>query len=257
MNVVCLYTMCQLKRYLRTPITLVWLFVLPVSLLVMLGGAHISMLGSSTTVGMRQESGLPYADFLLMGLIGLSIASSGLFGLGVVLVQAREQGILQRLAFTPQPAWKFIAGQVLASGAIVMLVTLVLLAVGVLLFDVRLPHRFVEWGLVLGLGTVAFLTIGHALAAAMHDIRTAQVVGNTVFWLCTFLGDVWFPLSALPTHMQQLGHVLPLAHFLQALRGVGLSGQPVWAHLGSLAVLGLWSIVAATVALGQFRWHKG
>lgn len=98
---------------------------------------------------------------------------------------------------------------------------------------------------------------GYALAAAMHDMRTAQIVGNTVFWLCMFLGDVWFPLRALPSHMQQLGRLLPLAPFLQALRGIGLSGQPLRAHLGALAVLGLWSLVAAAVALGQFRWHKG
>jgi ABC-2 type transport system permease protein len=254
MNVVWAYTVYQCKRYIRTPITLLWLFALPVLLLVMLGGARLSLFAAPATVGLPQGSSAPYAAFLLMGLIGLSATSSGLFGLGVVLVQAREQGILQRLASTPQPAWKFVAGQILASGAMAMLVTVLLLAVGVVLFDVRLPYRLGEWCVVLSLGTVTFLAIGYALAASIHDVRTAQVVGNMVFWLCLFLGDVWFPLHALPVHFQQLGHVLPLFHFLHSLREVGLFGQPVLAHLGSLAILSLWYIAAATVATMQFRW---
>ena len=254
MNVVWAYTMYQCKRYVRTPITLLWLLALPIVLLVMLGGARLNLFAASATVGLPQGSVVSYADFLLMGLIGLSVTSSGLFGLGVVLVQAREQGILQRLASTPQPAWKFVAGQILASGAVAMLVTVLLLAVGIVLFDVRLPYRLGEWCIVLSLGTVTFFAIGYALAASMHDVRTAQVVGNMVFWFCLFLGDVWFPLSALLAHFQQLGRVLPLHHFLHTLREVGLFGQPVLAHLGSLAVLSLWCSVMAIVAAMQCRW---
>jgi ABC-2 type transport system permease protein len=256
MNVLWAYTVYQVKRYIRTPITLLWLLVLPAGLLVMLGGARINIFASSTTVGNRPGNGFPYADFLVTGLIGLSSVSSGLFGLGVVLVQAREQGILQRLASTPQPAWKFVTGQVLASGAMAILVTALLLALGRLLFGVSLPRRLGEWCLVLSLGTATFLTMGYALAAAMHEVRTAQIVGNMVFWLCLFLGDVWFPLSALPAHFQQLGQMLPLAHFLSTLRAVGLAGQPLTAHLGSLAILGLWGGIAAAAAMWQFRSHR-
>ncbi len=194
-----------------------------------------------------------YASFLMVGIIGLNAVSTGIFGVGVVLVQARDQGILRRLKVTPQSAWTFVSGQLLASGLIVLFSTLLLLAVGIIAFHVPLPHRLLEWCVVFGVGTLAFLTIGYALAASISDVRTAQIVGNAVFMFFMLLGGVWFPLAVLPPHFQWAGHFLPLSHFLQTLRAVGYQGQPLGHHLSSLVVLGVWSLIAVGAAGVQFR----
>jgi ABC-2 type transport system permease protein len=255
MKVLAAYTAYQWKRYFRAPVTLGWTFAFPVTLLLIFGGARMRPLVEYTTAA-NVLSPDAYAEFLTMGLIGLNTASIGIFGLGIVLVQARSLGILRRLALTPQPAWKFVMGQILASSAIVAVSSLLLLTVGACFFHVSFPRRPAEWCVVLGFGSIAFLAIGYALAASMHEVRTAQIVGNTVFLLLMFLGGVWFPLASLPPVVQRIGFALPLSHFLEALRSVGALGQPLRDHLVSLAILAAWSAVAAVVAGWQFRWHE-
>jgi ABC-2 type transport system permease protein len=241
MKVLAAYAVNQWTRMRREPITLGWTFIFPVLLLLIFGGLH------------TPTSDTSYAGFLTMGLIGLNTVSIGIFSLGVMLVQARNLGVLQRLALTPQPAWKFVGGHILAAGGTIMVSTLLLLTVGALVFGVPLPRRVGEWSAVLSLGSLTFLTMGYALAASIHDVRLAQVVGNAVFLLMMGLGGVWVPLTSLPTLVQRVGWLSPLGPFLEVLRGVGGLGQPLSIHLSSLTLLAAWSITATVIAVRQFR----
>ncbi len=74
----------------------------------------------------------------------MSTASTGIYGLGIVLVQAQEQGILRRLSFIPQPAWTFVCGHMLASGTLVFIAAGLLLLTGYTVFQVPLPHHPVQ-----------------------------------------------------------------------------------------------------------------
>jgi ABC-2 type transport system permease protein len=256
MQVVMAYAVYHWKRALREPLTLGWTFALPVLLLMMFGGIAASGVhASGCAEGFRQaQTADRYATFLTLGLIGLNTASVGIFGLGLVLVQARELRILQRLALTPQPAWRFVAGHLLATSVLVGLSTLLLLAVGVCVFGIPLPRRPLAWGSILGLGTLTFLTLGYALAAMIDNVRTAQILGNTIFLLLLCLGGVWVPLTIFPIPLRWVGSVLPLAPFLAALRGIGGLGQPLGMYWPTCALLAAWSIAAAGVAVRQFRF---
>lgn len=256
MNVLVAYTVYQWKRALREPITLGWMFVLPLAVLLtfgftpMSGGAWRSTPECSALWSQPET----YAGFLMTGLIGLNTASTGIFGLGLVLVQARSLGILQRFVLTPQPAWVFVGGQMLASSAIVGLATVLLLVAGHAVLQVSWPQQLGAWSVIMALGCLTFLSLGYALAASMHEVRTAQVVGNTVFLLFMCLGGVWTPLTSLPTPVYWLSHILPLSHFVEALRAVGYLDQPLSAVLPALAVLVAWSLLATLVSIRQFRW---
>jgi ABC-2 type transport system permease protein len=254
-KVMVVYAINQWKRSLREPITLVWTFVLPVVLLLSFGGMPMPASVAFSTTSQSPEYTATYAAFLATGLIGLNIVSIGVFGLGIVLVQARNIGILQRLVLTPQPAWTFIGGHILAASAIAGVSTLLLL-VGGLVFDLDLPRRPMEWCVVLGLGCITFLAVGYALAASIHEVRTAQVVGHTVLLLFMCLGGVWSPLETLPPVVRWLSSGFPLYHFLDALRGIGCLGQPLSHHLLSIFILTAWGILAAGVAILQFRWRQ-
>jgi ABC-type multidrug transport system permease subunit len=250
------YAVAQWKRSLREPMTLGWTLVLPVMLLLLFGGAPGGAPAGLPVLAQGSESAISRAAFLTMGLIGLNTVSIGIFGLGTVLVQARQMGILQRLVLTPQPAWTFVGGHLLAASAIVGISALLLLLTGGLVFDLGPPRRLLAWCAVLGLGCLTFLAIGYALAASLHEVRTAQVVGNTALLLFMCFGGVWSPLQALPPLGQWLSMSLPLLHFLEALRGVGCLGQPLHHYLPCLAILAAWSMLAAGVAMLQFRWRQ-
>src|SRR5262245_47579341 len=81
------------------------------------------------------EPGARYIDFLIPGLIGLNLMGSGLWGLGFVLVQARTQKLLKRLAATPMKRWHFLLSFMLSR-----LVFLVLEVAAILAFEIGRAH---------------------------------------------------------------------------------------------------------------------
>lgn len=255
MRVLMVYTVVQWKRVWRTPLALAWIVGFPVLLILLGGGARLPILDAVTsrTVGSGSVASGSSVAFLLMGLIGLNAVSTGIFGVGIALIQARDQGILRRLACTPQPAWIFLGGHILAAGILVMVSTVLLLAVGYLAFQVPLPHRFGAWCVVLGVGTLTFLLLGAAMAALLRDLRTAHLVGNAVYVLLLWCGGVWAPLTAFPPAWQGLAHVMPLAPFLATLRAVGYQNQPLYQQLDALGVISAWGIGAAVVAGRLYR----
>lgn len=232
-----------------------WSLALPVLLLLLFGGMSTPHGLEGASVRQAPMSAATYAGFLTMGLLGLNTVSTGIFGLGVVLVQSRNLGVLQRLVLTPQPAWAFVGGHMLAASTIVSVSGALMLTVGMLCFGMPWPASPLAWCAVFGLGCWTFMSFGYALAAAMSEVRTAQVVGNTALLVLMCLGGVWVPLTTLPPVVQWLGTALPLTHYVTLLRAVGLVGQPIAAHAWSVVVLLGWGGVAMTLAVWQFRRH--
>src|SRR5690606_928430 len=68
--------------------------------------ANLAVVGATPTFSMTLDSVTTaseetnYQDFLLTGMIGLSVAQGGLFGM-VDLVEMRRRGLLKRLRMTP------------------------------------------------------------------------------------------------------------------------------------------------------------
>ncbi len=53
------------------------------------------------------------STFLVPGLIGAQVLSSGFWGVGAMLATFREKNVLRRIYLTPLPAWIFFASLVL------------------------------------------------------------------------------------------------------------------------------------------------
>jgi ABC-type transport system involved in cytochrome c biogenesis permease component len=84
------------------------------------------------------SSSLSYIDFLLPGIIALSIMISAVIGLSTVMVDWRQRGILRRLKLTPIPLAEFFAARIAASLVIAVLQVGVLLVFGRLVFGVHI-----------------------------------------------------------------------------------------------------------------------
>ena len=57
------------------------------------------------------SSSLSYIDFLLPGILALSIMISAVIGLSTIMVDWRQRGILRRLKLTPIPLAEFFAAR--------------------------------------------------------------------------------------------------------------------------------------------------
>jgi ABC-2 type transport system permease protein len=62
-----------------------------------------------------------------------------------------------------------------------------------------------------------------------------------------------FPFRGMPGWAQTIGEVLPLTHFLRVVRGIMLKGNGLQEVLPHAWPIGLFMLVAGSVALARFR----
>lgn len=196
-----------------------------------------------------------YVDFLIPGIMGMTLMSVSFFGIGANLVAWRQAGQLRRLRVTPLGAWMFIAALVTSRYLIGLGLAGVSLGAGILLYRLHINGSWVSLFAALSLGLLAFLSVGVALAAVVRTAESAISVANILYVFFMVLGGSFFPIKNLPALMAPVVLALPSFHFLVLLRAVINAGESVMEAPLSIAALGVWAAVSLGVAALRFRWE--
>ena len=128
---------------------------------------------------------------------------------------------------------------------------ILIIAVGVAIGWSATGGVFAAIGLLL-IGTVAFAGIGLLMAGTLRAEANLAAL-NALFLVFLFLGGMAYPLSKLPTALQDFAKLLPAAALSETVRAV-LSAQPFPA--GEFAVLLVWAIAMPLLAVRYFRWEE-
>lgn len=195
-----------------------------------------------------------YAAFLVPGLVGLNLLSTGLFAVGMVTVAYREKGKYRRLAVTPLPKWVFLSGQILQRVTSVLLQTALLLLAAWLAFNIRNEGSYLVFTALVVFGTATFIAMGFALSSFASTVETYGAVSNLAFFPMMLLSGVYFRLDNAPQWIQKAVLILPLSPFLRALRAVYNDGATLQGHANGLMILAAWAVVSFVFAVKRFRW---
>jgi ABC-2 type transport system permease protein len=199
--------------------------------------------------------GSRYVDWLLPGLVGMTIMGTSLWGIGFPIVQTRQRKLLKRMAASPMRKRDYLLAQVGAR--------LTFLAP-----EAGIPLLFGAWALgmpVLGsvlaiavvsmVGALAFGGIGLLVASRPKTFEAISGILNFVMLPMWMLSGIFFSASNFPASAQPFIQALPLTALIDALRAVILDGASLWAVRGDLLWLGCWAVVPFAVALRVFRWR--
>jgi ABC-2 type transport system permease protein len=201
------------------------------------------------------EPGARYVDFLVPGLIGSNIMSSGMWGIGFVIVEMRNKRLIKRLVATPMRRGHFLASFVLMRLIFLVLELAVLLAFGTLVFGVPIRGSL---ALICGLsllGSLSFSGLGLLVSSRATNMPTINGLINAVI-MPMFLGSgVFFSTSKFPEAIQPLLKILPLTALNDSLRAVMLDGATVSQVLPQSALLLVTAVVSFAIALKVFRWR--
>lgn len=195
-----------------------------------------------------------YAAFLVPGLVGLNLLTTGLFSVGMVTVAYREKGKYRRLAVTPLPKWVFLAGQILQRVTSVLLQTVLLLLAAWLAFNITNQGSYLVFTALIVFGTATFIAMGFALSSFASTVETYGAVSNLAFFPMMLLSGVYFRLDSAPQWMQKAVLILPLSPFLRALRAVYNDGATLQDHVPGLAILAAWAVLSFVFAVRRFKW---
>ena len=201
------------------------------------------------------SSSLDYVDFLMPGIVALSIMISAVFGISTVMVDWRKRGILRRLRLTPMPLSEFLVSRVLASLVLALLQVVVLVAFGAIAFGIEISSTAMAAIPVALAGGVCFLAIGFLIGSLVSEPETADAVTNVVTNPMMFLSGTFFPVAAMPEVLQQFAKLLPLYYLANGLRDTLVRGSSL-AHVApEIGVLLAVTAVVTVISVRTFRWE--
>ena len=201
------------------------------------------------------EPGARYVDFLVPGLIGSNIMSSGLWGIGYVIVEMRNKRLIKRLVATPMRRTHFLLSFIFMRLCFLVLELAILIGFGHFAFGVPIRGSLVLVGGLSLLGALAFGGLGLLVSSRAQNMPTINGLINMII-MPMFLGSgVFFSTARFPDWTQPFLKILPLTSLNDALRAVMLDGAGVRAVLPQLALLAFTASWTFAVALKIFRWR--
>ncbi|MBS4201166.1 ABC transporter permease [Bacillus sp. FJAT-49732] len=223
---------------------------------------NYQMAGVTPQLSMKTEyvsSGsdqLKYTDFLVTGMIALSIAQAGLFGM-VSLIEMRRNGLLKRLMLTPI-TMKTFGLSISLVRLILSIVQIVLLTlIGVLFFKASLHVNILSFIIIFIIGTITFSAFGFMITAFTKSMDGYMGLANIFSFLMMFLSGIFFELSILPSYIKPISIISPLTYFANGIRdsmiyGLSIMHTQFWLNIGILA---LWAVVTFAVGARFFKWE--
>ena len=202
-----------------------------------------------------REAGSRYIDFVVPGLLGMTIMGGGIWGLGFSIVDQRRKHLLKRLVATPMSRAEYLASYVISRLVLLAIEAAVLLGASVLLFGVPLRGSVAAIVTIIIVSALAFGGLGLLLASRSQTIEGVSGLMNLSMLPMWVLSGVFFSSENFPRAVQPFIKALPLTATNDALRANMLRGIPLPALWPQLAVLLAWMIVCFVVALRIFRWR--
>lgn len=202
-----------------------------------------------------REAGSRYIDFVVPGLLGMTIMGGGIWGLGFSIVDQRRKNLLKRLVATPMSRAEYLASYVISRLVLLAIEAAVLLGCSMLLFGI--PVRGPALGIVtiVVVSALAFGGLGLLIASRSQTIEGVSGLMNLTMLPMWILSGVFFSSENFPRVVQPFIKALPLTATNDALRANMLRGIPLSGVWPQLAVLLAWMVVCFVVALRIFRWR--
>lgn len=197
-----------------------------------------------------------YIDFLLPGLMALTLMNLSIAGSGFNIVEYRRKGILKRLFVTPIEPKDFITAIVFARMTIVLVQLTVLIILAIVLLDIRIVGNFLAYYFVVILGTVVFLCIGFSLGSLAKTQETIGALGNIVIMPQIFLSGIFYPIESMPEWIQPLAQLLPLSFVSTGMREIANAGAALTEILPSLLGIAVWLAISFLAATRFFLWKE-
>lgn len=199
---------------------------------------------------------LTYIDFLLPGLVALSIMQLSVFSVAFVFVDYKQKGILKRIIATPVKPYQFVAANIITRLIVAVIQAVFFIALGIVLFNVQVIGSYWLVLLIILIGATMFLGLGFAISGLAKSIDAVPVLANLIVFPMLFLGGVFFAIENMPQWLQYIAKLLPLTYFSTALRDVMNNGAGFTDILGHLVLMVIWSIVLVGLAIYTFRFEE-
>ncbi|MGV1009471.1 MAG: ABC transporter permease [Dermatophilaceae bacterium] len=240
----------DVRRFVRVPLAAFFTLLFPLLFLLLLA----TLLGNPIV---QPALDVRVAQYLVPLLSVFGVAMAAYTSLAVHVATDRERGVLKRLHGTPLPTWAHLGGLALSRLLLSAVAVAIVTAAGVAFFDVHVVwHRLPAVAVTLVAGVACFTALGLAVAGFVRSSAAAQALTLATLLPLCFVSGVFVDIAELPSGLAAIGNVFPLRHVADAMVEGFVPGADGWGlRFGDLAVVLLWTLAGALVAMRRLSWE--
>jgi ABC-2 type transport system permease protein len=176
--------------------------------------------------------------------------------MGVGLLLMRRQGLWKRLRAAPISRSTLLGSRIVSCALICILVFIVIYAVAMAVFGVRIDGSVIGFVAVLitfGLLTASF---GLMIASLGKTPEATRGLAILVTLLMVMLGGAWVPAFIFPAWLQTLSMFVPTRWAIDGLDAMTWRGLPLQDALLPVGAMLAFTAAFAAIAIARFKWEE-
>jgi ABC-2 type transport system permease protein len=197
--------------------------------------------------------GYRVSDELVPVMMALVLATLGLLGLPIAIVEYKEQGILRRYRASPITLERLMVVLLLVQFAMFLLATALTIGLTLLLFGLRFSGNVGGVAVMAVVAAAALFAVGFLIGGLARSSRTAQAVSFGIFFPTLFVSGATIPRGMFPPWLRRIGDLDPVSYAVDGLTGTWI-GQSVASQWLPVLVLLVTCVLAVLITRRSFRW---
>jgi ABC-2 type transport system permease protein len=165
----------------------------------------------------KMAGGVPYAAFIVPGLLMLTILSESTANASFGIYLPRFTGTIYELLSAPIGVVETLIGYVGAAATKSIILAVVILATARIFVDYQIVHPFLAAGFIV-LIALTFSLFGFILGCWADGFERLQVVPMLVLTPLTFLGGTFYSITMLPEPWRSVSLANPIVYLVNGLR---------------------------------------
>ncbi|PNR94859.1 ABC transporter permease [Petrotoga sp. 9PWA.NaAc.5.4] len=168
-----------------------------------------------TSTGQYEENPL---DYILTGVIALSLLSGGMFSMIIVFGRYKKLGLIKKLKTSPMKPLEFT----LSASSTKLILNFISLIIIIILarfaFNLRFDFNWVYLILVFVSSSIGMMGFGVLLLLLFKEPSVTSEVASLLYVAMTFFAGVYFPIEFLPISVRWISNFLPVKYVVDSVR---------------------------------------
>jgi ABC-2 type transport system permease protein len=190
---------------------------------------------------------------IVPGLLGVILQMTMVMMTAMALTRETERGTMENLLAMPVSPFEIMLGKILPYLAVGAVQVSVVLVAAKLIFGVPFMGALPLLLVAVLVFVLALVLLGYTISTVARSQMQAMQLTFFFFLPSLLLSGFMFPFRGMPDWAQYLGEIFPLTHFLRVIRAIMLKGAD-WPTVSfEIAMLCVFILVYAGLALLRFR----
>ena len=196
---------------------------------------------------------IEYIDFLLPGVLAMTMFMSSMMTMGNSIAGERERGELARLFMTPTSISTVLSGKIISQVVKEMIRAIILIMSAIIIFNAVINGSMLLLVLVMLISVLCFVGFGMMISATSKTQEDYIQIVMPIAMPMMFICGIFFPKETMPWVLQKISYIMPLTYANDAFRAVMLQGAGIGSIAIDLLILVAFTLIFFIVGVARFN----